>query len=392
MLRRFIPLILISVLFVGCGKTAAEDPVEQAAEAVSEESETAEPETEEPETEEPGSETVGEPEKVSLCFDFNYDIKSLVPESIEGEVHTEDFNLYTGNLLNTDGSFPETGNPHISRPCYEDNNEHLKYYPLSKEHGEAIRKLYIDLYNDELAEQQDAINDLYVTLANEEAELGPSNVQDRDITSQLPETLHLKYDGQDVAAKVDKCKVTTSTGVAEKEVPDGIAIEYWTRDDEVHYLTGIRVTFQLILDNSASIEDYFISMIEEDKEGDYSDYEASFDDVIDIESPVAEAEAFNGGVEIDIGSGSEEDESDAVYDLTGTWYDPTGLSTGGFIFNGDGNGTFVWDYSGNSAPPDSMTYSVDGNVITMHLPSTSFQVRILNSSTLTDGESNYIRR
>lgn len=335
MLIRILPIILISMLFVGCGRTTVEIPVEQTAEVISEE-----PETEEAETEEPESDMVDRQEDLDLSFDLIYDIGNLVPKSIEGEGYVADFNLYTGNLMSTDGSFPDFG-VNRSRPCFEDyKNESLKYYPFSKEHGEDIRKFYFDLYNDALAEQQDAINELYVAMANEEAELGPANVQNRDITGLLPESLHLKFDGMDVTARVDKCEISKSAGESVESVPNDIGIEYWTRDDEVHYLTGIRISLHLITEDAASIDNSFKSMIEEDKDTEYIDYEATFNDVIEVERPVVEAKEVD---EVD----GEEETSDGelppgkdfkqVTGYEGRWYYiPTGELT--YELYSDGTG------------------------------------------------------
>ena len=76
-------------------------------------------------------------------------------------------------------------------------------------------------------------------------------------------------------------------------------------------------------------------------------------------------------------------------DITGKWIDPTGLSVGGFVFNGDGTGTWIWDvHTGRSQP---MTYSTSGNTIHIQLTRTSSDI-YYHGTYLFDGVSQYVRR
>ncbi|MBQ8955471.1 MAG: hypothetical protein IJ075_00700, partial [Lachnospiraceae bacterium] len=77
-----------------------------------------------------------------------------------------------------------------------------------------------------------------------------------------------------------------------------------------------------------------------------------------------------------------------ITDVTGIWYDPTGLSTGTYTFNPDGTGILDW---GSGAKPASFTYTVNDGSVNIFMSNYSFSLTIRGDQ-LDDGDSRYIRR
>ncbi|WP_091867808.1 hypothetical protein [Butyrivibrio sp. INlla16] len=83
-----------------------------------------------------------------------------------------------------------------------------------------------------------------------------------------------------------------------------------------------------------------------------------------------------------------ESSAEESVDITGTWYDPTGLDTVVFQFGGNGAGTLFWERGGESTP---ITYTVSGNTINITLTNSSMTLTY-SGGKLSNGFGNtYIR-
>ena len=73
------------------------------------------------------------------------------------------------------------------------------------------------------------------------------------------------------------------------------------------------------------------------------------------------------------------------FDIVGTWYDPTGYSTGSYTYKADGTGVLDW---GSGAAPTPFTYTISGGKVTMKLTRSVAEVSIQGDK-LVDGAGSY---
>ena len=356
MIKKIILFILSAVLLAGCGqeKTAVSLPEQNTEESQSNNAEQTE-NSKEPESDNTAEETEvvdEEPEdkELNVGYRLSYDGVNLAVTSLIGDIHAPDYYVASGDLLNDKFSEEPDYNG------FPEMNVQEEDINLSVDHSNAVRKIFIDFFNDNM--DMDLVTEKYVELADKYVE-GTDRL---DITDIFPKIINFTVDGKRIEGILTECIMIETAHTGGKGSHGDFKIACKEEDDLYSYLSGVMLNIKVEIDDTGSLKRFFYDIAKEDKELTSVDTEdIVLDNIIAFKKPAEEK--YGDYAEADEDTKADQSKSISDSSLIGTWYEEYSHRDT-YIFRD--NGTVV-QFSDNGEA-HLMFYSLENGTVYIWLP------------------------
>ena len=288
-----------------------------------------------------------------LSVMYSYNVVSLVLQALSIDIKVDDVLYFrSGDIA---GEKPkEINEDEWNRTCLTYMGEKTN---LDQEDMDEIRGIYIDFYQENLADDQQSINDFFCEFAS-----SMTSSEDFDkafnCTDKVKCDFILHIGDSDIPIHADKCEVRSSECEGERgdKPHDNIAVGYYHDAEKgtVEYVTGMLLEYDCVIENADKLLAY-ASDVHEAASDNPETYPLIYKDFAAMEKGTSNAAERGEAGE----SASEDQTAESDSGILGKWYPEYSDFAEYYIqFNEDGTGCICID-----GDETALTYTFSDGVI-----------------------------